>query len=74
MVKTKTFITISNQQIYDELTAFKTQNAIDHRNIMEEIAGYKSQVFNLKLALGGIAVLSMTTLSFFVSHLLNAKG
>lgn len=65
----KVFVTISNRQIYDELCQFKEQNAKEHQQIMDELSSYKSQVTNLKYAVGGIAVLAMTTLGFLVNHL-----
>ena len=66
----KTFVTITNQQIYQELCDLKEQNAKEHLAIMNEVASYKNQVTNLKLALGGVSVLVMATLGFLVSHLL----
>jgi len=70
-MKDKVFVSITNKQIYNELTNFKNDNATQHQLIMDEIAGYKSQVLNFKLALGGISLLAMSTLGFLVSHLLN---
>lgn len=64
------FITISNGQIYRELCEFKEENRKEHQAIMNEIASYKSQVSNLKMAIGGIGVLLMTMLGFFINHIL----
>ena len=77
----RTFVTITNIQIYKELCEFKANNEIKHVQIMKEletshnellimITNYQSQLTNLKMGLGGIAVLLMTTLGFLVSHLL----
>lgn len=65
----KVFVSITNRQIYDELSQFKAQNAKEHLAILEEIAGYKSQVLNLRLALGGIGILAMSTLGWLVLHI-----
>lgn len=78
----KTFVTITNLQIYKELCAFKANNEIKHVQIMKELetrnndvliqlVNYQSRVNNLKMGLGGIGVLSMATLGWLISHLLN---
>jgi hypothetical protein len=65
----KVFVSITNKQIYEELCQFKEENAKQHQEILSEIASYKSQLSNLKYALGGIGVLVMTMLGFLVNHL-----
>jgi len=66
----KTFVTITNKQIYSELCQFKEDNEKQHNEILLEISKYRSQVQNLKMALAGIGILTMTTLGFLINHLL----
>lgn len=63
------FISITNKQIYEELCRFKEENAKQHQIILDRIATYKSQVTNLKYAMGGFGILIMTMLGFLVNHL-----
>jgi hypothetical protein len=68
----KTFVTITNQQIYSELENLKEQNGKEHQMIMAEVSRYKSQVMNFKLALGGIGVLALSTLGWLFIHINHA--
>jgi hypothetical protein len=72
----KTFIKITNEQIYKQFMQFQLDNEQQHKNIMKEIESlkteiqnYRSQVTNLKLAIGGIGILTMATLGWFIVHL-----
>lgn len=65
----KVFVSITNKQIYEELCQFKEENTKQHQEILNELASYKSQVTNLKYAVGGIGILVMTMLGFLVNHL-----
>ena len=77
----KVFVNITNMQIYKELMELKSDNEIKHVQIMKDmelkhnalllqINNYQSKMANLRMALGGIGLLTMTTLGFLVNHLL----
>ena len=65
----KTFVRITNQQVYDQLCELRKSNEIEHDKIMTLIEGYKSQVSNLKYSLIGISALVMSLLGWFIYHL-----
>jgi hypothetical protein len=65
----KTFVKITNQQVYNELCALKKENTIEHEIIKDMIEGYKSQVSRLQWSLGGISVLTISILAWFISYL-----
>jgi hypothetical protein len=61
-----TGIIISNKEIYDRLCKLEVSNAKQHEQIILKIIGYKSQIANLKYAIGGIGVLAFATLGWFI--------
>ena len=65
----KEFVRITNQQVYDQLCELRKSNEIEHDKIMALIEGYKSQVSNLKYAIGGIGILTISILGWFIYHL-----
>lgn len=69
MVNGKTFIRISNQQVYDELCALKSANDKDHDEIKLMIVGYKGQVMRLYWALAGMGILVISLLGFLINHI-----
>ena len=66
----KTFVRITNQQVYQELCEMKAKNEQDHQRIITMISGYRSQVSQVKWALSGVTGLLLLNLGWFVSHLL----
>lgn len=76
MANGKTFVKISNQQVYNELCDLKTNNEKDHDEIKTMIEGYnrqmeeyKSQIGRLYWAIGGLGTLTMAILIFLINHL-----
>jgi hypothetical protein len=65
----KTFVRITNEQVYKELCDLKQSNLSQHTDIMNMISGYRSQLARYKWALAGIMALSLTTLSWLFMHI-----
>lgn len=76
----KTFVTITNMQIYKEFCEFKSENEIKHNQMLKDfevkhnellikLGNYQSKITNLKMAMGGIGVLAMATLGWLILHL-----
>ena len=73
----KVFVRITNEQVYKELKQFKEDNERQHidmvkqiESIRDEIQSYKGQVSYLKIAIGGIGILAMATLGWFIVHII----
>jgi hypothetical protein len=69
----KTFIRITNQQIYDELNSLKENNEKEHIAIMNMISGYKSQMRRVYWLLGILTSVTVGLITYFINHIGGAK-
>jgi len=65
-----TFIRITNQEVYKELTDLIKNNDDQHKQIMLMLTNYKSNIGKLYLAITGIGILSLSTLGWFISSII----
>jgi len=66
----KTFINVTNKEMYCRFETLEKLNTVEHGQIMTLMNAYKAQVARLYWGMSGIGGLTIFTLGWFISHLI----